>query len=79
MTFWQEPLHTYDCCWVMGVDVLAAQKSYVAKDMLVYHDRMARRDVFVPVNVYSIEVEGETILAAVGSYRSGKLVWIEED
>lgn len=78
MIAWQEPLHTYDCCWVLGVDIIAAKKNYVTKDVLTYHDCMAKRDVFVPVNIYSVKVADEVILTAIGSYRSGKLVWIEE-
>lgn len=78
MTTWQVPLHTHNCCWVMGVDILTAKKNYVTKDVFTYHDCMAKRDVFVPVNIYSVEVADEVILVAIGNYHSGKLVWVEE-
>lgn len=78
MTAWQEPLHTYDCCWVMGVDVLTTKKAYVTKDILTYHDCMAKKDVAIPVSIYSVVINGEAILVAIGSYRGGKLVWVEE-
>lgn len=79
MKTWQEPLHTYDCCWLLGVDVLSAKKVYVAKDVFIYRDCMARKDVTVPVDIYSVVIGGETIFVAIGSYRGGKLVWVEED
>ena len=73
------PLHTYDCAWCCGVDLLRCRRREVGHEPIDYDSFPAGRIVTLDATVYEVDAEaiGGRLRGhvAVAEHMGGKVVW----
>lgn len=84
ITWEKNPLHTFDCAWCCGVDLLRAHRVEVGRVQMRYRDFPRNLTAEVDAAVCLIDEKnpfGERLSGhvAIAGYHGGWLVWLGSD